>query len=65
MPTPPCKNCPNSGCGTYHDKCELYLEFKRKEDERKRKNRELNMIAYDVNARINVTKKKKGGRHEI
>lgn len=65
MPTPPCKDCPNSGCGTYHDECELYLEFKRKESERKSKNKELNMVAYDISSRINVTKKKKGGRHEI
>lgn len=24
----PCKNCENSGCGSYHDRCEKYQEFK-------------------------------------
>lgn len=23
----PCKNCSKRGCGKYHDKCVLYLEF--------------------------------------
>lgn len=23
----PCKNCPNKGCGTYHDECPEYQEF--------------------------------------
>ena len=23
----PCINCERKGCGAYHDKCELYLQF--------------------------------------
>ena len=39
----PCINCDNKGCGSFHDKCEKYLEFRRKrekelEDEKKERN---------------------------
>lgn len=23
----PCKECPNKGCGSYHDKCRAYQDF--------------------------------------
>lgn len=23
----PCKDCPNKGCGSYHDKCQAYQDF--------------------------------------
>lgn len=26
----PCKECPASGCGSYHSECEKYLEYKRR-----------------------------------
>ena len=24
----PCRDCPMQGCGSFHDKCEQYLEYK-------------------------------------
>lgn len=28
--SPPCKDCERKGCGTYHDECQIYLEWKEK-----------------------------------
>ena len=25
----PCKGCKNTGCGSYHDQCEQYQEYKK------------------------------------
>lgn len=25
----PCKGCPKAGCGSFHDECELYREWKK------------------------------------
>ena len=25
----PCKDCDKKGCGTYHDKCEKYLKYRK------------------------------------
>ena len=35
----PCKDCPNAGCGSYHDICEKYLVYReaQKEEYAKRK----------------------------
>lgn len=33
----PCKNCENQGCGAYHDKCELFLNWKQLQAESKGK----------------------------
>lgn len=36
----PCKDCPQKGCGSYHDKCEsyqLWLADKHEKDQIKRK----------------------------
>lgn len=33
----PCKNCERKGCGAYHDRCPIYLEWKEekaKEDQK-------------------------------
>lgn len=27
MKKAPCTDCEKKGCGSYHDKCELYLQF--------------------------------------
>lgn len=32
MRVPPCKDCPNRGCGSYHDKCREYQEYKRERE---------------------------------
>ena len=40
MITAPCKDCPRKGCGSYHDKCPEYQEYKtatKKESEEKKK----------------------------
>jgi hypothetical protein len=30
----PCKDCPNVGCGPYHDECEPYQEYVKKRQAR-------------------------------
>lgn len=30
MSSAPCKNCEKKGCGSYHDQCEPYQEYKRR-----------------------------------
>ena len=30
--TAPCVNCDKKGCGSYHDKCPKYLEFKNEKE---------------------------------
>lgn len=37
----PCKNCPNKGCGPYHDECERHKEFKL---EKRKANSELRKL---------------------
>ena len=32
---PPCGDCPNKGCGAFHDECEPYLTYKAAIKERK------------------------------
>ena len=32
----PCRECPQKGCGTYHDECERYQRWKEQESERHR-----------------------------
>ena len=37
----PCRTCEGSGCGAFHDQCELYQEFRQQvELERKREHEE-------------------------
>ena len=39
----PCKNCPNKGCGPYHDECADYQEYtKEKKLDRKDINKNKN-----------------------
>lgn len=43
----PCIKCENKGCGSYHDKCELYLEYK-KDRERIYNERRVNRDFQDI-----------------
>ena len=40
MKTAPCVNCERKGCGSYHDQCPLYLEFKKKKEKEYNKRKE-------------------------
>lgn len=42
---PPCKNCSKLGCGSYHDKCEPYQQWK--EETRRNKERERRAAVPD------------------
>lgn len=37
----PCVDCEKRGCGSYHDQCEIYQEFKKKLAEIAEKKRQL------------------------
>ena len=34
----PCKTCDNKGCGSYHDKCLVYLNWKEEKQKADQKN---------------------------
>ena len=38
----PCKNCPDKGCGAYHDVCPKHQKWKAEEEARKQKIKESN-----------------------
>lgn len=43
----PCKDCPNKGCGSYHNQCKPYLAAKAQAEEiRKQQNKERESNAY-------------------
>ena len=43
---PPCKDCPQIGCGDYHMKCEKYLQYKESIYKAKLKEKELAEITH-------------------
>jgi hypothetical protein len=49
--TPPCKDCPKCGCGSYHDECEAYQTWTKERQERQRKLKEERWRFYQVNTR--------------
>lgn len=57
--TSPCKTCENRGCGSYHDECEKYREYRAEKDadceERARQSR----IVVDAVQRIESMKRKR------
>lgn len=40
----PCKDCDNKGCGSYHEKCERYLQYRKKKDELLKQKLDANKI---------------------
>lgn len=51
MSNAPCKDCSHKGCGTYHERCEPYIEWKRTQEKinaNKRKYNAENGIRYDT-----------------
>lgn len=46
----PCKHCEDAGCGSYHDKCQRYKEWREELDEKKAKRHaagELKQLSRD------------------
>ena len=39
----PCRNCPDKGCGAYHDICPEYNKWKREEEEKRKRIKEGKM----------------------
>ena len=64
MKKAPCVDCERKGCGSYHDKCELYLAFcaeQRAVQEKKLKAREeLEFVYKQVQKMKKYSHKKKG-----
>lgn len=51
----PCVDCQNKGCGSYHDKCEPYKEFKAEVEKTS-----LNKLKYnEINAPIGKVRPRK------
>lgn len=53
MTNMPCKTCDRKGCGSYHDICEKYKEWKREYELVKNARRHEHMLLTDKNTRIN------------
>lgn len=43
----PCKDCPDKGCGAYHDKCPKYQEYKSITNQQKEEKRIRDKIDSD------------------
>lgn len=48
MKMAPCKDCPKKGCGSYHDKCSDYLEYKRNLEREKQQFKEKRDVEVDL-----------------
>lgn len=48
----PCKTCENRGCGSYHDECEKYKEYRVAKDEECNDRTAKFLVEEDVRARI-------------
>jgi len=47
----PCLECPNKGCGSYHSKCEKYIDFRKKIDEENRiKDKRRRLISDQIDS---------------
>lgn len=44
MNNAPCMNCPQKGCGAFHEQCGPYLEWKRKREQAKAEERKNDVI---------------------
>ena len=59
----PCKGCPNAGCGSYHDKCETYQEWKNGLDEaHKTREKEITSRTISRDHEMKYRKNLKAGR---
>ena len=45
----PCKDCPKQGCGTYHDECPEYQEFRKERDRLSDERVKRNMVEVTLN----------------
>ena len=55
----PCRNCEYKGCGSYHDRCSVYLKFKEERKnmgERKHENDGIDRIIRENIGRMKRTK---------
>lgn len=48
MKQPPCSNCPKAGCGSYHDECPDYQEFRSGQLKEYERRKQLCNERYDL-----------------
>lgn len=48
MNVSPCKKCENKGCGSYHDECKPYQEYKAKMDAFNKRKRESLYLDHEM-----------------
>lgn len=56
----PCKNCPNKGCGSYHDQCEEYQTYRRATDQKRKDLKianEIENLNFEAHGKISLKKK--------
>lgn len=61
----PCKDCPDKGCGSYHDICEIYNKAKERNrlkkeaiEEKKKVNRMMDNYILEAGRRMQRAKRK-------
>lgn len=50
--TSPCYNCPQRGCGSYHDQCERYQTFCRERRKQSERRKELLTMFHTGTSRV-------------
>jgi len=57
----PCRDCPKKGCGSYHDKCPEYIEYRKERDKiyEERKRVSINETNLDALDGIRIWRRKK------
>ena len=45
----PCGECPKAGCGSYHDKCEQYQEYRKSKEREYVRKKIVNTMEHDLN----------------
>ena len=54
---PPCVGCEKCPCGAYHDKCDLYLQYKKQREAYNERNKDDNQYkAYVTDKKLSKTK---------
>ena len=48
----PCMDCPNVGCGVYHDQCPKYQEFRNNQLKDYERRKQISTLRADLSANV-------------
>lgn len=46
----PCKICDKCGCGSYHDECQKYMEFRKEQLEKSERRKKMTELRHDISS---------------